>query len=43
MQQDWRSWRTDGDWLTYGQKRTIDNIGSVIIVLLFIGLYIWLS
>ncbi len=41
MRNDWRSWRTHGSWLNDGQKRTLDDIGAAILVLLFVGLYIW--
>ncbi len=42
MKNDWRSWRTNGAWLTDGQKQTLDDIGAAIIALLFVGLYIYL-
>ena len=42
MKNDWRSWRTHGDWMTYGQKQRLDDIGAVIIIFLFVGIYIWL-
>ncbi len=43
MQNDWRSWRTEGAWLTDGQKRALDDIGASLIALFLVGTYIWLN
>jgi hypothetical protein len=41
MKNDWRSWRTEGDWLTEGQKRDLDDIGAAIIIAFFVAIYVW--
>jgi hypothetical protein len=39
---EWHSWKTQGAWLSYGQKQKLDDIGAAIIVLIFVGIYIWI-
>ena len=43
VKNDWRSWRTEGAWLTDGQKRTLDNIGVAVIMVASLAIYVWVS
>ncbi len=41
MKNDWRSWKTNGDWLTDGQKRRLDNIVGMIIAATFVVIFLF--